>query len=293
MTGIDVHKPNRPATAEMGGLAVLVGLAVGSAVFLLASPPEDGAGLAFVAGLSAIGFTGVVGIVDDLFDVRQRYKPFMIVVASLPLVYFLLDRGSVFIPLMGSVDVGLIFPLVAVPLAVTTTANFSNMFAGFNGLEGGVAVISLAALSFLTMVAGDPTLSALAAIIAAAYLGFLFLNWYPAKIFPGDTGTLMAGAAVAVIGILGRLEFVVIILSIPAAMDFTLKAARSRPFSGRKEHGDASVGPDGVLHPAPYPALAHAFMMVSPTKERGLVVALLAMQALFAVVAIAVALDFL
>jgi len=293
ISGLDVHKPDRPVTAEMGGLAVLFGLAVGSTVFLFAAFPGDGTLLAFAAGASTVGLVGVVGIADDLFDIKQRYKPFMIVAATIPLMFFLLSRESVYIPVIGNIDVEILYPLVVVPLAVTTSANFTNMLAGFNGLEAGMAVISLGTLSFLSAVTGYPTVAMLSAILAVAYLGFLTLNWYPARIFPGDTGTLTAGAAVVVIALLSRLEFVAVILSIPAAMDFTLKALRRRPFSGRKLHGDAVVEPDGTLKPAEYPTLVHAFMKVSPIKERGLVLSILAMQALFALVAIVVTLNFL
>ena len=286
ISGLDVHKPNRPVTAEMGGLAVLFGLAVGSLVYLFAAFPQDGTFLAFVAGASTVGLVGVVGVADDLFDIKQRYKPFMIVAATIPLMYFLLGRDSIYIPVIGNIDVGLLYPLIAVPLAVTTSANFTNMLAGFNGLEAGMAVISLGTLSFLSAATGHATIAMLSVILTVAYFGFLLLNWYPARIFPGDTGTLTAGAAVAVIGLLSRLEFVAVILSIPAAMDFTLKALRRRPFGGRKIHGDAVVEQDGTLKPAEYPTLVHAFMKVSPIKERGLVLSILAMQALFALVAI-------
>jgi len=293
ISGVDVHKPNRPVTAEMGGLAVLFGLAVGSTAYLFAAAPEDGTFLTYIAGAATIGLVGVVGVADDLFDIRQRYKPFMIVAATVPLMYFLFDRGSIYIPIIGSIDVRLIYPLVAVPLAVTTSANFTNMLAGFNGLEAGSAVISLGTLSFLSEITGSPTVAMLGAILTLAYLGFLVLNWYPARIFPGDTGTLTAGAAVVVLALLSKLEFVAVILSIPAAMDFTLKALRRRPFGGRKIHGDAVVEPDGTLKPAEYPTLVHAFMKVSPIKERGLVLSILSMQALFALVAVVVAVRFL
>jgi len=293
ISGIDVHKPSRPVTAEMGGLAVLFGLAVGSAVFLFAAFPQDGSSLSFIAGASTVGLVGAVGIADDLFDIKQRYKPFMIVAATVPLMFFLLGRGSIYIPVIGYIDVWLLYPLVAVPLAVTTSANFTNMLAGFNGLEAGMAVISLGTLSFLSDVTGYPTVAMLGAILTVAYFGLLILNWYPARIFPGDTGTLTAGAAVVVIALLSKLEFVAVILSIPAAMDFTLKAVRRRPFGGRKIHGDAVVESDGTLKPAEYPTLVHAFMKVSPIKERGLVLSILAMQALFALIAVIVTLGFL
>jgi hypothetical protein len=92
-------------------------------------------------------------------------------------------------PLIGALPVGYVFPLAVVPLAVAISANFTNMLAGFNGLEAGSAVTRPRS--------PDPTCRSsrssypatiIGVILVCGYLGFLVLNWYPAKIFPGDTG---------------------------------------------------------------------------------------------------------
>jgi len=293
ISGIDVHKADAPVRAEMGGLAVLVALALGSVVYLGLDFALDGPWVLFAAASATIVLTGIVGVADDLIDLSQKFKPFFIVLASAPLMFLLLERAYVNVPSLGYVHLGLLYPLVAVPLAITTSANFSNLLAGFNGLEAGCAAISLGTMSFLSGLTGHPAVAALGTILAVAYVGFLGLNWYPAKIFPGDSGTLMAGAGLAAIGLASGLEFEAIILSIPAAMDFALKMLNRRPFKQRQLFGHTRVRPDGTLEPAPYPALVHAFMKVSPINEKGLVLSVLAMQALFACLAVAVTLVFL
>jgi UDP-N-acetylglucosamine--dolichyl-phosphate N-acetylglucosaminephosphotransferase len=261
-------------------------------VYVVLDFPDDESIIAFATGLSTVGLTGAVGVADDLFEIRQRYKPLLVIVASAPLMYYWIGRGTVYLPLIGTLDIGLLFPLVAVPLAVTSSANFSNMFAGFNGLESGIAVISLGTLTFLSAERGYSTIAMFGAILTFAFAGFMILNWYPARIFPGDTGTLMAGAGIATIGILAKVEFEAILLCIPAAMDFALKAIQRKPFNGRKIHGDSLVNADGTLKPPSYPSLAHAFMRVSPIKERGLVLSLLSLQAVFAIIAVLIALGY-
>jgi UDP-N-acetylglucosamine--dolichyl-phosphate N-acetylglucosaminephosphotransferase len=288
ISGIDIHKSDTPVRAEMGGLAVLVALAAGSILYLGLDFGGDGPSALFAATASTIVLTGLVGVADDIVELSQKFKPFFIVAASAPLMIYLLGRAYIYVPLLGDVHLGLLYPLVAVPLAITTSANFSNLLAGFNGLEAGCAAISLGTMSLLSDVTGHPTVAILGLILAFAYIGFLMLNWYPAKIFPGDTGTLMAGAAVAAIGLASGLEFEAVVLSIPAAMDFALKMVNRNPFKQRRIFGHTRVRPDGTLDPAPYPALVHAFMKVSPIKERDLVLSVLAMQALFALVAIAI-----
>ena len=293
ISGIDIHKADRPVRAEMGGLAVLVAMAVASTVFLGLDYGADGSPVLFAAVASTVVLTGLVGVADDVLEISQKVKPFLIVVAAVPLMLYLSQRAFIFIPLLGSIHLGLLYPLVAVPLAITTSANFSNLLAGFNGLEAGCAAISLGTMSLLSDLYGHPTVAVLGAILTFAYVGFLALNWYPAKIFPGDSGTLMSGAALAAMGLASGLEFEAIVLSVPAAMDFALKMMHRRPFKQRHVLGNTSVRPDGTLDPAPYPALVHAFMKVSPIRERELVVSVLATEALFAVVAIVIGVAFL
>jgi UDP-N-acetylglucosamine--dolichyl-phosphate N-acetylglucosaminephosphotransferase len=293
ISGIDIHKLDRPTRAEMGGLAVLVALAAGSTLYFALHFTMDGDTVLFAAVASTVAFTGLVGVADDMKELSQRTKPFLIVAASAPLIAALWTRTGMFVPTIGTVDFGILFPLVAVPLAITTSANFSNLLAGFNGLESGCAAISIGTMSYLSYLTGHPTIAAFGMILTSAFLGFLVLNWYPAKIFPGDTGTLIAGAALAAIGLAAGLEFEAIVLSIPAAMDFALKVTHRRPFKQRHLIGNTKVRTDGTLDPAPYPALVHAFMRVSPIKERDLVLSVLAMQALFAIAAVAISVEFI
>jgi len=293
ISGVDVHKPDRPVRAEMGGLAVLAALALASLFYFGIDFTLDGPPVLFAAAASTVVLTGMVGVADDTHELSQRFKPLLIVAASAPLMLALAGRTSITFPILGNVHLGILYSVVAVPLAITTSANFSNLLAGFNGLEAGSATISLGTMTFISEVTGHPTVAAFGMILTAAYLGFLFLNWYPAKIFPGDTGTLVAGAALAAMGLAAGLEFEAIILSVPAAMDFSLKAIDRRPFKQRHVFGNAVVGLDGILEPAPYPALVHAFMKVSPLDERGLVISVLALQAVFALLAVAIALIFI
>jgi UDP-N-acetylglucosamine--dolichyl-phosphate N-acetylglucosaminephosphotransferase len=293
ISGKDIHKLEAPFRAEMGGLAVLVALAVGSTVYLGLDFGVGGRSILFAATAATVVLTGLVGVADDIADLSQKVKPFLIVGASVPLMVYLFPRAYISVPLLGDVHLGLLYPLVAVPLAVTTSANFSNLLAGFNGLEAGSAAISLGSMSIISAMAGHPTVAALGAITTLAFIGFLTLNWYPAKIFPGDTGTLMAGAGLAAMGLASGTEFEAVILSTPAAIDFALKMLSRNPFKQRHVLGNTKIRPDGTLEPAPYPAFVHAFMRVSPIGERELVVSVLGAQTLFAAIAIAITLIFI
>jgi UDP-N-acetylglucosamine--dolichyl-phosphate N-acetylglucosaminephosphotransferase len=283
ITGIDIHKPDKPVTAEMGGLAVLIGVASGASFFYELEPRIS---LVFFAGLLTILLVGIVGVVDDLMSIRQRYKPFIVAAMTIPLVIALFGTTKIYFPLVGSIPLGILYPLLVVPLGVTTSANLSNMLAGFNGLETGCAVIAIGTLALLSAFERQYTGLAIGSLFLAGYLGFLVLNWYPAKIFPGDTGTLMAGAAIATIALISGLVFAAVVVSIPAEIDFSLKMLSKNPFAARAVHGDTVVTSDGTLRPPNYPALSHVFMRVAPMSERSLVTSILAMEGVYAVLAV-------
>lgn len=288
--GVDLHKASRPVAAEMGGVAVVIGVLAGSSVMLYLDDPVTAL---FSAGLATIALTALVGVADDVLELRQRYKPFLIAGSSAPLAFALMGKGTVLLPFIGAVNFGLLLPLLVVPLAVTTSANFSNMLAGFNGLEGGISALAIGTLSALAAARGQTDAAVLGVIFLAGLLCFMRFNWYPSKIFPGDTGTLTWGAAIAVIGLMGGLEFAAVVVSMPAALDFALKMLSRNPFSQRKQFGDSTVDADGKLVPPSYPALTHAMMQASPISERGLVSSLILMEACYCALAVALTLLFL
>ena len=98
ITGNDIHKPGRPLTAEMGGLSVLLGMLIGTSVVMIGSddpmPP-------FLAGVVTVVGASLVGVFDDITAMRQRYKPFLVAVTAIPLMYVLWNRNSITVPLGG------------------------------------------------------------------------------------------------------------------------------------------------------------------------------------------------
>jgi UDP-N-acetylglucosamine--dolichyl-phosphate N-acetylglucosaminephosphotransferase len=288
IVGADAHKPRRPICAEMGGLGVLIGFVV---AFGFASLISFEVGYRMLPAFLTIIFAGFIGIVDDLFTLRQRYKPFLVALASTPLILVNIDRVEMWLPSFGWIYLGSLY-LILIPLAVATASNLTNMLAGFNGLEAGVGTISCFSLGFLLANLGRWDSASLAFSLSAAFFAFLFYNWYPAKIFPGDTGTLVSGAAIAAISISGGVEAAGIVMMVPSAIDFTLKMLARSPFSGRKKFGDTVVAKDGTLIPPGYAALAHAFMNVAQLKEKDLVLALLLMQALYSLLGVFLVLFF-
>lgn len=285
--GVDVHKSSKPTCAEMGGLAVLLGFVAGFGVaFVLAL--NDVAHL--FGGFLTIFLVGLTGCIDDVFNLRQRYKLVLCVLASVPLILVFNRSPIVWFPIIGFLNLGLALKWLVIPVAVTTASNLTNMLAGFNGLEAGIGVIACGSTGFLCAALGRFDAALLAFIMFAAFLAFLRYNWYPAKIFPGDTGTLLTGAVLACVSLVGHVEFAAMSMVVPAAVDFALKMISRKPFSHRGIYGDSVPLGDGTIVPPEYPSLPHAFLKVSRMNEKQLVITLLLLEALFALIGVSLTL---
>jgi UDP-N-acetylglucosamine--dolichyl-phosphate N-acetylglucosaminephosphotransferase len=251
LSGRDIHKTSDKKVAEMGGIVVIFGFIVGvmgyigMRVFLFNAQTNV---LEILAILSAILISSVIGILDDVLGwkigLKQWQKPILTSLVALPIMAINGGVNSMSIPFVGMVDFGMLYPLIFIPVAIIIASNAFNMLAGFNGLEAGMGVIIIGALSYLSYVGGEQYLAVIGLVMVFALLGFLMFNKYPAKVFGGDTLTYSVGAFCAILAILGNQERALVILFIPYAAQFFLK------LRGRfKKESFAKLKNDGTLEP--------------------------------------------
>ncbi|MEM2087178.1 MAG: UDP-N-acetylglucosamine--dolichyl-phosphate N-acetylglucosaminephosphotransferase [Thermoproteota archaeon] len=281
-TGVDVHKPVRVECAESGGLVILLTLSV-SFILMLLTGYLDRAG---IGACLTIVSAGLVGFLDDMFTLRQRNKVLLMMLAGLPLAIFYTGAGSIRLPLVGTIEFGAFYYMLMIILAVNVASNLTNMLAGFNGLEAGFASVACGFLSIVSLARGEWTAAFISLASLGALLAFLRYNWYPARVFPGDSGTLMFGTIIASTAVLSGAEFLAVSLMIPAIFDFVLKMQHGKPFAQRRLYGDTKVNEAGILSPPGYAAFSHAFMKVAPTSERRLVLLILLSETLMGVLAL-------
>src|SRR5699024_10392748 len=105
---------------------------------------------------------------------------------------------------------------------ILVITNVINLIDGLDGLAGGVSSIFLVTLGFMAVMMGDMFVLTISLILIGSTLGFLVYNFYPAKIFMGDTGALFLGYVIALLSLLGfknvtffSLIIPVIILGVP------------------------------------------------------------------------------
>ena len=94
------------------------------------------------------------------------------------------------------------------------TTNAVNLTDGIDGLSTSVTTIILTALTAISMIFDVKEVAIIGCILIGACLGFLLFNLHPAKVFMGDTGSLLLGGAIAGIALYLKMPFILVILAL-------------------------------------------------------------------------------
>lgn len=267
IAGIDRQKPDKPSIPEMGGLAVFLALNMGAFATLALGGLDPATETLVLASLVVAAGACITGVLDDLVALRQRFKAIIPFAFAAPLALYAPDTSIAF-PIVGAVDFGLLYPLVLVPVGIACAANGFNMLEGFNGLGAGVGIVMAGGIAFLAILHGNLAGLALLFPLLGALAGFLWYNAYPARVFPGDTMTLLVGSVLASAAMLSKVEFWAALLFLPHTVEFFLKLR-----GGFKADSFASSVDGGVLkYDGPTQSLTHVVMRRLRVTEPGLVV---------------------
>ncbi|KAH7391487.1 putative UDP-N-acetylglucosamine:dolichyl phosphate N-acetylglucosamine-1-phosphate transferase [Cadophora sp. MPI-SDFR-AT-0126] len=199
----------------------------------------------YLSAILSLQSVCILGVGDDLFDIRWRHKFFIPGIASIPLliVYFV-DFGvtQIVIPiplrpyLGGLFDLGFLYYVYMAAVAIFCP-NSINILAGINGIEVSQSLV----IAFLLVIndafyligpfpplhpATDSHLFSLYMLLPfiGVSLALLCHNWYPSKVFVGDTYCYFAGMVFAVVGICGHFSKTLLLLFMPQIFNFVYSA---------------------------------------------------------------------
>jgi UDP-N-acetylglucosamine--dolichyl-phosphate N-acetylglucosaminephosphotransferase len=182
ISGRDVNKPGMPSVPEEGGIAVAVGLAV--TMGLYGYFHEYRWTPLFVMTSLMIS---VLGLLDHIKNIRPYPK--VIFSGAVGALYALIPLSD---PATTAGDA--ITALIVIGAVYAILVNAVNLLAGFNGLESGLAAMSGTALSIFLWSRGHLHEASLALLVAVGYAVFYYFNRYPARIFVGNSGTLLSAS---------------------------------------------------------------------------------------------------
>lgn len=185
------HKTHHKAKPLLGGVAIFIGFA---AMLIFFFPADD----KLISLVLATIVLVVTGLLDDIYDLKPLFKlagqtlaASIVVLGNLYLYEVLLDYFAQFkIP-----EAVVLFFIVG---WIVLMINAFNLIDGLDGLAAGTAAIIFLAMAVLSLIAGDrPNILGVQLIGLGACLGFLIYNFNPAKIFMGDTGSMLLGFILA------------------------------------------------------------------------------------------------
>lgn len=234
----DRRRLNVNPIPRLGGIAIFFGIFVPALAFLELGRETRGV-------LLGAAVATVVGAIDDFRVLRPGRKlAGQIVAAAIPPFFGVWIDHFTF-PFLGPVDLPEVVGMPLTVLWIVAVMNMVNFLDGMDGLAAGVCGIAGATFAVLALSLGKVDPAILSAIVAGACLGFLRHNFFPARIFMGDSGALALGfllGAVSVQGLLKTASTVVLllpllVLAVPI-LDTSFVVAR------RLKHGQRLSSPD-------------------------------------------------
>lgn len=189
----DLRKEHNLPIPTMGGIAVCSGMAV--SCFLWFNFSGDFFTISFFFSIVALF---AVGIMDDMNDLRARNK-LVIQLALASLIAFSGVRITNLNGIFGIHELPLSAQYTLTVLAIAGITNAFNLIDGIDGLAGGLGFMSLVILGLFLTLCRDDNIALIAFALAGGLLGFLYYNFNPARIFMGDTGSLVLGFVTAVL----------------------------------------------------------------------------------------------
>lgn len=211
----DFRKIHKNPTPRLGGLAIYFGFLIG----LLYLQPHSEHMPAIIIGSAIIVITGAL---DDKYSIRPILKLTGQTSGAALLVFSGLIIDRVTLPFIGMIDLGF-FGIILTLLWIVGITNAINLIDGLDGLATGVSTIALLSMFFMAIMQGQVVAAYLSIVLVGSNLGFLYHNFYPAKIYMGDTGSNLLGYMVAVISIIGLFKNIalfsfvipIVILAVP------------------------------------------------------------------------------
>ena len=218
----------KQGTPTLGGIIIIITMIIGTiatAVYLYATGESELATKLVPILLLTIGF-GAIGFIDDYKKLvlknteglKPSYKMLGLLIISVAYVLYLIEGlklgTDTYIPITKQY---ITLPLyIYVPAAICVilgTTNAINLTDGIDGLSSSVSTIIITCLTVIGMLRGVTEVSVFGSIVIGSILGFLMFNLHPAKVFMGDTGSLLLGGVISGIALYLKMPLILLVIA--------------------------------------------------------------------------------
>ncbi len=204
----DKRKVHTEPIPRLGGLGVFLGLLLG---FMIFGEYSNAMGSILMAGFIIV----ITGMIDDINPLPAKYKFIGQLIAACIVVFY----GKLLITDVTFFGVNITFGYMSYFLTIffiLGCINCINLIDGLDGLSSGISGIYFLTIGLISTIQGFFGLEfVLCFVMLGCCLGFLIHNFHPARIFIGDSGSMLLGLIISVIALLGFKSATITSLIIP------------------------------------------------------------------------------
>ena len=220
---------SKKGTPTMGGIISIIAITLLSIGVMLIYYMDDQADIVkriIPLLFATLGF-GIVGFIDDFKKMvlkntdglKPTYKMLGLLVISVCFVLYLLNvlniGTDIYIPIIKTfvnIPVWIYIPFAIIVMLATTNA--VNLTDGIDGLATSVTTIIVACLTVVGVIFDVKEIIIFGTIVCGCNLAFLIFNLHPAKMFMGDTGSLMLGGVIAAMALVLKMPLLLIVIAL-------------------------------------------------------------------------------
>ena len=224
----------KQGTPTMGGIIMIITMIIvitGIYIYLITTGQNETANSILPLLLVSIGM-GLIGFIDDFKKLvlknteglKPSYKMLGLLIVSAAyvvyLVYGIKIGTDTYIPIIKqyiSMPVYIYIPFAIIVILATTNA--INLTDGIDGLSSSVSAIIITCLTILGILFGVEEIGIFGSVVIGAVLGFLMFNLHPAKVFMGDTGSLLLGGVISAIALYLKMPLLLIIIALVPVLE--------------------------------------------------------------------------
>ena len=199
--------------ARPGGLSIILGIIISELIFYVFLQLNE---ILTIIITTTLAF--FIGYVDDRKTMGGWFKPVMLAIAALPIIFIGAYDSDLTFPLFGDVKIPLLY-FGLIIFMIPITGNTINSIDVLNGVASGFMVIASFTLSICLFILQNYEIAVISLPLGFVSLAFYKYHKIPSKIFPGDSGALAFGAMYGVIAIVGGVEIIAAIILLPAIIN--------------------------------------------------------------------------